>query len=29
MADMFNEKVITTCAGQGRRPAESGLDFPP
>jgi hypothetical protein len=26
---MLNEKVMTTCADQGRRPAESGLDFPP
>jgi hypothetical protein len=25
---LLNEKVMTTCADQGRRPAESGLDFP-
>jgi hypothetical protein len=28
-ANMLNEKAMTTCADQGRRPAESGLDFPP
>ena len=28
-ANTLNEKVMTTCADQGRRPAESGLDFPP
>jgi hypothetical protein len=28
-ANMLNEKVMTRCADQGRRPAESGLDFPP
>jgi hypothetical protein len=28
-ANMLNEKVMTTRADQGRRPAESGLDFPP
>jgi hypothetical protein len=26
--DMLNEKVMTACADQGRRPAEGGLDFP-
>jgi hypothetical protein len=28
-ANMLNEKVMTKGADQGRRPAESGLDFPP